>query len=393
MISAETTLPAPTSHADHGAQAALTARSTDRLTNQTPPRRARLLARISKIWRWEFWPSHIFYLPMIPVWLALVLRHRSLTCWTAVNPMMPHGGVVGEHKHAILSALTAADPDATLATIYLPASTPDRAAFLHAQMRERSLDYPLILKPDIGERGTGVRIARNDAAAGEILAANAGIDLIAQPYHPGPHECGVFYIRHPRQPHGHIFSITAKRFPTVTGDGTSTLHDLIWADARLRMQAGRFLTRLGPRSSHVPAHGEIVTLAIAGNHCQGTLFADGSHMITPELTARIDAIARALPGFFFGRFDIRYSDETRFRRGEDLAILELNGVTSESTNIYDPRRSLLAAYITLTRQWSAAFAIGKANLRAGLATPTSARELLRLIRHHSSRPQANAPAD
>lgn len=393
MTSADSTLAAPTARADHHAQAALTARSTDRLTNQTSPRRARLLARISRIWRWEFWPSHIFYLPMIPVWLALVLRHRSLTCWTAVNPMMPHGGVVGEHKHAILNALTAADPAATLTTIYLPASTPDRAELLRTQMLERSLDYPLILKPNVGERGTGVRIARNHAATREILAANAGIDLIAQPYHPGPHECGVFYIRHPREPNGRIFSITTKRFPTVKGDGTSTLHDLIWVDPRLRMQADRFLTRLGQRASDVPARGQIVTLAVAGNHCQGTLFADGSHLITPELTARIDCIARALPGFFFGRFDIRYGDEARFRRGEDLAILELNGVTSESTNIYDPRRSLLTAYITLARQWSAAFAIGKANLRAGLASPTSARELLRLVRHHSSRPKANAPAD
>lgn len=393
MTSVTSTLDAPTAHAHHHGEAALTAPAADRATRQTPPLRARLIARISRLWRWEFWPSHIFYLPMIPIWLALAIRHRSLTCWTAANPMMPHGGLVGEHKHEILAALAEADPGATLATIFLPAASADRVTTLEAQLRERAIAYPIILKPNIGERGTGVRIARNAAAANGIISQNAGIDLIAQPYHPGPHECGVFYIRHSDEPRGQIFSITTKRFPTVTGNGVSTLHDLIWADPRLRMQAQRFLDRLAGRAATIPARGEIVTLAIAGNHCQGTLFADGSHLITPELTDRIDRIARALPGFCFGRFDIRYTDESRFRRGDELAILELNGVTSESTNIYDPRRSLLSAYITLARQWAAAANIGKANIRAGRVKPTSVREILRLTRQHSNRPKANAPAD
>ena len=32
-------------------------------------------------------------------------------------------------------------------------------------------------------------------------------------------------------------------------------------------------------------------LAIAGNHCQGTLFLDGSHLCTAALEAKVDAIA------------------------------------------------------------------------------------------------------
>jgi hypothetical protein len=40
----------------------------------------------------------------------------------------------------------------------------------------------------------------------------------------------------------------------------------------------------------------------------------------------------------------------RFEARDDLAIVELNGATAESTNIYDPSRSLLAAYRTLFAQ-------------------------------------------
>jgi hypothetical protein len=65
--------------------------------------RGKLIARVSRLWRWEFWPSWLFYLPVLP-WLAyLSLRYGRVLTWTAANPGIPHGGVVGESKHAILA--------------------------------------------------------------------------------------------------------------------------------------------------------------------------------------------------------------------------------------------------------------------------------------------------
>ena len=108
------------------------------------------------------------------------------------------------------------------------------------------------------------------------------------------------------------------------------------------------------------------------------MFRDGSHFITPELERAVDAIARHFPGFYIGRFDVRYTDVAAFRAGRDLAVVELNGATSESTNLYDPSWSLVAAYRTLFRQWSLLYRIGDANCRRGHA-PTTIRELLQLV--------------
>src|SRR4051812_30684089 len=47
--------------------------------------------------------------------------------------------------------------------------------------------------------------------------------------------------------------------------------------------------------------------------------------------------------------------------------IELNGVTSEPTHVYDPGVSVVAAYRALFAQWSDAFAIGAANAHAGAA--------------------------
>jgi hypothetical protein len=121
-----------------------------------------------------------------------------------------------------------------------------------------------------------------------------------------------------------------------------------------------------------------VALVDIGNHCRGAVFRDGRALVTPALAERIDTIARAVPGFFFGRFDLRAPSLEAFQRGEGLRVIELNGVTSEATHIYEPGSSLLEAWRTLFAQWRLAFEIGAANARAG-ARVAPARELLRLL--------------
>jgi hypothetical protein len=256
---------------------------------------------------------------------------------------------------------------------------------------QRGWAYPLILKPDVGQRGTGVRLVKDEDEAASYLSAMTH-RAVVQPYHPGPFEAGVFYYRMPGSCRGRILTVTDKHFPAVIGDARSSLEDLIWAHPRYRMQARTFLARLGSRRQTVPAAGERVTLGIAGNHAQGTMFTDGRALITPALEARIDAIARTYDGFFIGRFDIRYRDRETFMTGRDLAIVELNGATAECTNIYDPAGSLLSAYRQLFRQWSLVFTIGAANRRAGQVASSTGR-LLQLLRAHATTPTPFAVSD
>jgi hypothetical protein len=251
--------------------------------------------------------------------------------------------------------------------------------------------WPLIFKPDVGQRGAGVRLIDSLMEARQYLAENP-FAIVVQPYHPGPFEAGIFYYRHPDQPRGRIFSITDKQFPILTGDGNSTIEKLIWRHRRCRMQAKTFLARHEEARDRVLANGEAFRLAIAGNHCQGTLFADGAHLITPELEQAIDTVAQSFSGFYFGRFDIRYADIDQLKSGERFTIIELNGVTSESTNLYDPSWSILRAYRTLFQQWSILFRIGAMN-RWKNHPRTSLMALAREIWRYYRRPGPSALAD
>ena len=337
-----------------------------------------MTASVSRLWRWEFWPMWLFYAP-VAGWIALLaIRHRGIGAISAANPGMPDGGIVGESKHEILSRLPA---EWTISSFLIDPETPDvrMAQFLDFITR-RGWTFPLVFKPNVGQRGVGVKIVRTLGEVSEYLARD-GNPVLVQPYHPGPFEAGVFYYRMPHWGRGRILSITDKHFPVVVGDGRSTLEDLIWADRRLRMQAGTFLSRHADSRDRVLAAGERLPLAIAGNHAQGTFFRDGRHLNTPALEERIDKIAWSYGGFYIGRFDIRYRDVERFKAGEDLALVELNGATAESTNIYDPAGSLLSAYRQLFRQWSLVFDVGAANQRNG-ATSGSVRRMLELLRAH-----------
>jgi len=340
--------------------------------------RIRIAARVARWSRWEFWPTWLFYLPPAIWVLLLALRNRGFSTVTAANPGMTDGGTVGESKFEILARLPA---EWTIPSSLIPAgSLFDRLEHVRCRLEQSGWCFPLVLKPDVGQRGTGVRLVHTIEQVERYLTASAG-PIVMQPYHEGPFEAGVFYYRFPGDARGRILSITDKHFPIVVGDGRSTLEDLVWSHPRYRMQAQTFLRRHRAVLSRILEPGERFRLAIAGNHAQGTLFKDGRHLITPALEQRIDQIARGYDGFFVGRFDIRYRDVEAFKAGSDLSIVELNGATAESTNVYDPDGTLLDAYRQLFRQWSIVFAIGAAN-RARGARATSHRRLLELVRAH-----------
>jgi len=351
--------------------------------------RAMLAARVSRLWRWEFWPLWVFYIPLVP-WIALLsVRYRGFSTIAAANPAMGGGGFVGESKAAILSALP---PAWVLPFVRLDSGDPDgRLEELLDSMRGNGWSFPLVLKPDAGQRGAGLRLVRDGKQALACLRDQPAA-VLAQVYHPGPHEAGIFYYRIPGEARGRIFSITDKVFPVLTGDGVHTVEELIWRHPRYRMQSRVFLRRLGQRALRILAPEERLRLAEAGNHCQGTMFLDGRRLHTPELEGSIDDIARSYPGFFFGRFDVRYEKEEDLKAGRGFAIVELNGVTSESTNIYDPSGSLLSAWGTLARQWSLLFRIGHRNRKAG-AAPSSTIGLLRAALRHRRHPAFGHLAD
>lgn len=340
--------------------------------------RRMLVGQWRRLRHWEFWPPWLFYPPVVCYVLWLAVRHRGLTVFTAANPAIEDGGFVGESKAAILDGLGQRNPRVArylLVEAWLEAD--ERLSRATAFMAEHRLEFPVVVKPDVGQRGEGVTIARTLEALRAALAATVG-DTIVQEYVPGV-EFGVFYYRRPEEATGHVFAITDKRFPEVVGDGARTLEQLILGDARAVAMARTYFDLHSERLWTVPADGERIRLVELGTHCRGAVFLDGECLRTDSLEAAIDALARGYEGFYFGRFDVRAPNVDAFASATDFRVLELNAVTSEATNIYDPKNGLVDAYRILFAQWRLAFEIGAAN-RARGHEPIGVVPLLRRIR-------------
>lgn len=332
-------------------------------------RQPRLSRRLHAFWlrwrHWEFWPSWLFYAPVAINLAWLMVRFRGLSLPLLANPGMPNGGVVGESKQAILDQLREVAPNLTPpSTLLKPGAPRQRAGVLETWMTEHQLKYPVVLKPDLGQRGLGVKIIRNaDTAIQYLTGVESGV--VAQAYVPGPLEAGLFYVRYPGEARGRVVSITEKVFPFLQGDGMRTVEDLVWDDPRAFCLADRYLARLESRRQEILPPGTRLRLVETGNHAQGCVFKKGDAWHSDALERRIDEISRQLPGFFIGRYDVRFSSIDELKAGRGFQILELNGASAEMTGLYDRSNSLIAAYRTLFQQWRMVFEIGALHRDAG----------------------------
>ncbi|MBY0503074.1 MAG: VTT domain-containing protein [Bryobacteraceae bacterium] len=326
--------------------------------------RRRAIGFLKRKIQWEFWPVWAAYLPLAPYLLFLAVRHRSLTLFTAANPGIESGGFAGESKSEILRKLSS-----------IPHAVAEfRVVRSAAEALPFATEYPLVLKPDAGQRGSGVSIVHSERELREYTWTG---DIILQRYVPGC-EFGVYYVRYPHEAAGRIVSITEKRFPQVTGDGLRTVRELILEDPRAVCLAETYLSSCKVPLDEVPARARRIPLVEIGSHCRGAVFLNGIHLHTEALAAQVDRIAKAHPGFHLGRFDVRAPSLEAFQRGE-FQVIELNGVTAEPTHIYDPEVSLFAAYRAMAAQWRMACEIGAMH-RADGVLPMSLGELIRLIR-------------
>jgi membrane protein DedA with SNARE-associated domain len=328
--------------------------------------RRRLVGKLGRLLHPEFWPSWLLYLPIVP-WIAiLALRYRGLTLPAVCNPGIHLSGIQDESKSEILARFAAQTRHFARFRL-IPFSLGDeRVECLRQFMIDEQLDFPVVLKPDAGERGQGVEVIRSFDEAANYFR-NMGQDTILQQYVPGQ-EYGVFYYRFPGAHRGTISSITRKLFPRITGDGHSTLEELILNGARSVYLAPQYLAQLHADRNLILSQGESFQLIEIGSHSRGAIFEDATDLKTARLAESLDRALQDFPGFYFGRFDLRTRTVEALQRGE-FTILELNGLTSEPTHIYDPRTSFTAIYHALFHHWHVAFRIGAANRKRGARVP------------------------
>ena len=328
-----------------------------------------------KVFNYEYWSWWVFYLPMAPYWLYLAARSRSLTFFTAANPGIEAGGFYGEKKKEILEKIS---PEYLAKTVFIEAKNDFQKTVNLLIINE--LTFPIIAKPNIGERGFMVTKIENFADL-ETYKNAMTEDFIMQEFVSFDLEFGVLYSRLPNEKKGKVSSLTMKEFLSVTGDGISTIEQLLQQNTRARFQLASLQERMGVGLQQILPKNEKRLLEPIGNHCRGTKFINANHLITNELHEVFDKISESFDGFFYGRFDMKVKSLEDFYAGKNIKIMELNGVSSDPGHIYDPDYKLLNAYKDLRWHWKRIADISILNQKNGIK-PLPLREVFGIIKQH-----------
>jgi hypothetical protein len=314
---------------------------------------------------WEYWPRIYVYFPLYIYYVWLSIKARSPWFFSASNPGIETGGMLGESKIEIFNII----PDHLKPiTIYIKSGT--SLPVIKSLLGEHQLSFPIICKPDRGERGFQVSKIANDQDLEAYVLANK-VDYIIQSYCDFQVELGVYYRRYPWEESGEVFSVVKKEFLFVEGDGIRTLEQLILNNNRAILQWDHLSKKFNDRMNEVLPSGMHLELVSIGNHARGTKFIDGKDLIDDDLNKVFDNITRQIPGVYFCRYDLRTTSEFDLKQGKNIFIVELNGVGAEPAHIYDPNYKLLSAWKDLINQWTMVYKIAQYNKRHGVPYMTT----------------------
>lgn len=286
--------------------------------------------------RYEFWHPRLFEAPFY-VWLGVqcLLKGIGIRTLAKANYALNHGEIGLGSKYESHQAF---DERHFLPTAFIAAALTRSEKTQLIQSFAAQHGYPLILKSNVGCVGKGILKVSNDDEVTTAISNLIG-DYMVQKFTAFNTEYGVFYTRHTGKPR--ITGINRKHFPCVTGNGHDSLLTLARNHYRHSNHWNVFLQNHD--TSRTPKAGEVVQLSFIGSHTLGCKFTDESHLLTPELEAAVFEIFDQQPGYNFGRIDIKAESPEAFLRGE-FVLIEINGVASLPTHMFDPKYNLLEAY-------------------------------------------------
>ena len=312
-----------------------------------------------KIKNWESWPFKVLYTPMAIFWLWYIIRSGAVWFFTPSNPRLTFGGMEGEPKKEMYNLLDK--------KLYPPTFTilpTESLAILKEKLLLHKINYPFIVKPEIGGQGILLRKINNETE----LATYHKImqwEYIVQQLVEYPMEVSVFYIRHPKNDTGIITGFLQKIPLQVIGNGYDTLEKLIEKHSKGHKLLDRLYSKHFQNWKKVIDLGEKYLLSDAANHNRGAQFIDLKNEIDQNLVGVFDKISSAGNQFYYGRYDIMCTNVQDLKAAKNFSILEYNGCGAEPNHFYDTGYTLLQAYKEILKHWKALYEISKYNKSLG----------------------------
>ena len=300
---------------------------------------------LQRIVQYEFWPFWIFYIPAYFYWFYLSIKARSFFYFTSLNPCMNYGGTFLSSKQQYLKFIpTKWIPDSCVV------KKDEKVSSILNKMSSSNLKFPIIAKPDFGERGKSVAKIDSIEEFEDYFQKTKYQTILLQQYIEYPIELGILFYWDTKGV-GNISSIGVKSFCTIRGDGDHTFGQLVAKNPRIskRKKKKELQLRFHEIWNKVLDPTQEILVEPIGNHNRGTTFVNGMSKYSSHMLEWVKEAVSNIHDFDYGRLDLRIKNWEAFEKKEGIKVLEINGVNSEPIHIYDPKYGIRNAYTEIFR--------------------------------------------
>lgn len=302
----------------------------------------------------EFRPAWWFHLPMFLIGVSWAIRLRKANFFAAANPALENGGLYNYSKFAAQNHFSPINLPKTCLL-----NSEENINSILDSVRKQGILFPFIIKPDMGERGKGVKLISKREELETYLGEQPKDAYMIQEFIDKKQEYGVFFFKNPVTKEFSISSLTRKISLQVIGDGTSSISELIQNHPRVSRYQNLFQL---DNPDFIPSRNEIVKLSPMGNHCKGAVFLDYSAYINTEMTPAFERIFETVEGINYGRLDVKVDDLSELSDQGQVLILEVNGANAEPIHMYSPEKSYYESLQTISCYFQCMAKMAKLNL-------------------------------
>lgn len=210
-------------------------------------------------------------------------------------------------------------------------------------MSKSNIYFPIIAKPDFGERGKDVAKIECIEELKNYFQNTKYQTILLQEFIDYPIELGILFYWD-TDGVGRISSIGIKNFCTIKGNGKNTFGQLVRRNPRIVRRKRILKNKFQDLWNSVLHPSQEILVEPIGNHNRGTEFLNGNSKYSEEMLEWVKETVSHISEFDYGRLDLRIKDWDSFKRKEDIKVLEINGVNSEPIHIYDPSYGIIKAY-------------------------------------------------
>lgn len=292
-----------------------------------------------------YWTARHFYWQSMYHYLMNGARFRSMTFFSACNPAIDLGGMLHDRKTDIYSLLPQHIVPAT--TII----TSKSAAY--AFIEKNNLNFPLIVKPNVGLKGFKVFKIGNENELNVFFEDNDvnEREWLLQEYLDHEKEFSVLFYRYPKEQKYGVSSFIEKTYPAVVGDGKQSLKTLIDQYNNPFLIKKDVYKRLSADLESIPEKGRKVILDFIGNYGRGAKFHSKMEFVSEEMSSMLSIQFHKADGLNFFRVDLKSNSIDEFIKGK-FKVLEINGMKSEPLHIYDAESTFIANSRIIKEHWT-----------------------------------------